>query len=47
LPGVERFVLRSAVSTGILRVFGFDGQFDETPAQALHLLFGRWTHVIG
>src|SRR5580692_11401154 len=46
LAGVEIFVLRGAVATGILRVLGFDGKFDEAAAQALHLLFGGGTHVI-
>ena len=43
LAGVESFVLRGAVAARILRILGFDGEFDEAAAQALHLLFGRRT----
>ena len=47
LAGVKSFVLRGAVAAGILRILGFDGQFDEASAKALHLLFGGGTHVVG
>ncbi len=47
LAGVESFVLRRAVAAGILRIFGFDRQFDEAAAQALHLLFCGRAHVVG
>src|SRR5579864_1858601 len=47
LACIESFVLRGTVAAGILRVLRFDGEFDESSAQALHLLFGGGTHVIG
>src|SRR4029077_1592377 len=46
LAGVEVFILGGAVSAGILRVLGFDREFHEASAKALHLLFRGGTHVI-
>jgi len=43
---VEAFVLRLGVATGILRIFRFNRKFNEAAAEALHLFFGRRTHVI-
>src|SRR5712691_3284728 len=47
LAGVKGFVLGSAVTARVLGVLSFNGQLDKAAAQALHLLFGGGTHVIG
>ena len=47
LPAVEVFVLGAGVAAGVLRVFGFDGQFDEAAAEALDLFFRGGAHVVG
>ena len=39
--------LGSSVATGILRIFGFDGQLDEAAAQTLHLLLRGGAHLVG
>src|SRR5215469_2848169 len=47
LTSVEGFVLRCSVTTGILCILGLDRKFQKPSPQAVHLLFGRWAHVIG
>src|ERR1051326_757397 len=44
---VETFVLRASVAAFILRVFGFNGKFDEAASETLHLLFGGWAEIVG
>ena len=43
---VELFTLRRGVAARVLRVFRFNGDFDESPAEALHLLLDRGAQIV-
>ena len=43
---VEILILRLGISSRVLRIGGFDGQFDKAAAQALHLFLGSGTQII-
>src|SRR5262249_39167420 len=43
---VERFVLRSRISAGVLGVLRFDGEFDKASTQALDLFFGGGAQIV-
>src|SRR5467141_2387480 len=47
LLAVKIFTLRARVAAFVLRVFGFDGQFDEAASEALHLLLNRRAQIVG
>ncbi len=47
LLAVKIFALRARVAAFVLRVLGFDGEFDETSAQALHLFLYRGAQIVG
>src|SRR5580658_3287335 len=41
LTAIEVFILRARIAASVLRIFRFNGEFDETAAEALYLLFRR------
>src|ERR1700734_1544783 len=43
---VESLILRGAISSGVLRVFGFNRELDKTTSETLHLLFRGWPKVV-
>src|ERR1700677_2001721 len=46
LFGVEGFILRGAISSGVLRVFGFNRELDKTTSETLHLLFRSGPKIV-
>ena len=46
LAPVEILILGFRVAAGVLRVLGFDRQFDKTPAEALDLLLGGRPQIV-
>src|SRR5713226_690298 len=46
LPCVEVLILRRAISVRILRVSGFNREFNEPPTQALRLFFGCRSQIV-